>query len=812
MCEANDEQENEDFVITGLHVDGGYNSVITLDISFFGNQPSFKCIHCVRSLLQLNGSNIFFSDMTSLRILFIGLYFLCADVSAQVEKEPIRASDLLKIQQVQSVTSSPNGRYIAYTLRSIIEDDAEKYAYRSELWMITADRSQPPQQLTYQGARSPVWHPDSERISFLRTVEGKSQLFEISIYGGEAKQILSYEHGISEPQWSPDGRYLLFATMLSRNQVLELTDSKPQWSQERPGRSSWEIHSDDPDPDGALGSVRSWLDQNVQESNPRLLTRLDFQGELSLSPDFTSRHYFVTDMSGDDPTIRMVTSGYFGFSGATWLLDNRQIVVSGYPETAQHPDREHDRDLYIVDVESSRKRLLLDIGGYRLTSPVVSPSGRFVTFQASSLSDRGYAQTELGYFPIDGLSPPEMLTLDFDRSIRNVKWSHDDWFVYFTAPSEGGFPLYRVSINEGRPSLPTPPPIADSLLADSLVQSARSFFFRGELRHRGLPVEQLTRMDAGVGSYDITAAMGYMSMTQVVNPSELYSSPKNFESPVAMTTHNSAWLQTKALSIPAPYRLRRDTVEVQYWVMPPTFQQRDQTYPLLVAIHGGPAAMWGPGEATMWHEFQFLTSKGYGLVYSNPRGSGGYGHSFRKANYQDWGVGPADDVLAVASEVVRRVRWVDDERQVVTGGSYAGYLTAWIISQDYRFKAAVAQRGVYDLTTFFGEGNAWRLVPNHFGGFPWEVGTLLRANSPITFVDQIRTPLLIMHADQDLRTGVIQSEVLYKSLKVLNRPVEYIRYPNAGHDLSRSGNPHQRMDRLLRIWEFMERYVGSEAP
>ena len=206
----------------------------------------------------------------------------------------------------------------------------------------------------------------------------------------------------------------------------------------------------------------------------------------------------------------------------------------------------------------------------------------------------------------------------------------------------------------------------------------------------------------------------------------------------------------------------------------------------------------------------------------------------------------------------------------MTGGSYAGYLTAWIVGHDHRFQAAVAQRGVYDLTTFLGEGNAWRLIPGHFGGYPWEtyvpdvlapgtadttarepllaigffseptptsdaddqsieteleestdadavtppteeaVYALLRRNSPLTYVDSIRTPLLIIHSDSDLRTGVIQSEMLYKSLKILGRPVEYVRYPEAGHDLSRTGDPKQRLDRLLRLYEFMERYVGEE--
>lgn len=744
-------------------------------------------------------------------IVFVGLILSATNGMAQVERDPVEASDLLKIQQLSSVAAAPNGRYVAYTVRSIISDEENNYTYRSELWMNPADRSQPPQQMTHGGANSPVWHPDSERITFLRSVEGNAQLFEISIYGGEARQLFTFEHGVNEPQWSPDGRYILFSTMLDRHEVTEFTGAEPAWPEERPARSSWESPTAEASPDGDLSSVRAWLDANRKDANPRLLTRLNFQGEFDLVPEHQSRHYFVADLSGETPVIRRITSGHYGFSGATWLLDNRQIVVSGYPETAGHPDRERDRDLFLIDVETSRTRLLLDIGGYRLSAPVISPSGRFVTFQASSLSDPAYAQTELGYFAIDGLSSPEMLTLDFDRSIRNVKWSPDEWYVYFTAPSEGGVPLYRVPINEGRPAMPTPEPVADSLLADSLVQRARSFFYRGELLHRGLPVTQLTQNDHGVGSYDITNAMAHMVMTQVLNPSELYISAMDFESPQAVTEHNAGWLKNKALSFPAAHRLRRDTVEVQYWVMPPTFQSSGQTYPLMVAIHGGPAAMWGPGEATMWHEFQFLTAKGYGLVYSNPRGSGGYGHAFKSGNYQNWGEGPSQDVLAVASEVARRTRWVNTDRQVVTGGSYAGYLTAWIVSQDHRFKAAVAQRGVYDLSTFFGEGNAWRLVPNHFGGYPWEAGVLLRANSPITFVDQIRTPLLILHADHDLRTGVIQSEWLYKSLKVLERPVEYVRYPDAGHDLSRTGDPKQRIDRLLRIWEFMERYVGSGA-
>jgi dipeptidyl aminopeptidase/acylaminoacyl peptidase len=272
------------------------------------------------------------------------------------------------------------------------------------------------------------------------------------------------------------------------------------------------------------------------------------------------------------------------------------------------------------------------------------------------------------------------------------------------------------------------------------------------------------------------------------------------------------WVRNRRLSTPeAGWITRPDGTRVQYWLMPPTDLDPAKQYPLVLQIHGGPNWMWGPGSMSMWHEFQLLCNWGYAVVYANPRGSGGYGYAFQKANQQDWGAGPGGDVLAVVDQAILR-EWVDRERLVVTGGSYGGYLTAWIIANDNRFKAAVAQRGVYEFNAFFGEGSAWRLVEQCFGGWPWQPAmfTVLRRESPFYSVQRIRTPLLIMHADDDRRTGFVQSEMLYRALKVLGRPVEYVRYPDADHDLSRTGDPVQRMDRLSRIIEFFERFIEND--
>lgn len=224
--------------------------------------------------------------------------------------------------------------------------------------------------------------------------------------------------------------------------------------------------------------------------------------------------------------------------------------------------------------------------------------------------------------------------------------------------------------------------------------------------------------------------------------------------------------------------------------------------------------MWGPGEFSMWHEFQIFCSFGYGVVYGNPRGSGGYGYSFEHANYKDWGEGPMSDVMAYLDDAEHNYPMIDKDQLFVTGGSYAGYLTAWIIGHTKIFKAAAALRGVYDLSTFFGEGNAYRLVPEEFGGYPWEPKTrkILDEQSPITYAANITTPFLIIHGSSDNRTGIVQGEMLFRTLKELNRPVEYIRYPGAGHELTRSGPPQQRMDHMLRIVEFFERYTANPRP
>lgn len=703
-----------------------------------------------------------------MRTLLFLLLLIAAPFAVSAQDEPVLVTDLLKIAQPGSITYSPDGSKYAFTVRTIVDD-----AYVSQLWLGESAGSEP-RQLTFakEGASSPFWHPSGESIGFLRAVDGKTQAFLLPLRGGEAEKLTDHAKSISNVRFSPDGNSLLFSSSLTLTELLadSAFASGPSWPLEIPGRTVGDVPAGTtPDPDGSIEQIRAYLNENTAGSNPRVVNRLNFQGETNLNPTLSFSHVYLQP-ADSMAKAEALTSGYFSFSGATFSNDGAYVLFSAALDSATHPDRVVTSSIYAYSLAEKELQHVVSMDGFALFNPQLSSDGRYLLTSARDLKDQGYGQTRLFLHDMS-VGTVIHVTDGFDRSAGNAIWSRDNRFVYFTANTNGGVPIHRFEMRTKR-------------------------------------ITALTPVDQGVSDFDLSGTSIAMVLTEVANPFEVVLSRLDGTQMRRVSDLNHHWVSKKRLSYPEAGMVTVDGVDVQYWTMKPSFIEEGKTYPLMLNIHGGPAAMWGPGESSMWHEFQYFASRGYAIVYSNPRGSSGYGRDFQAGNFQDWGVGPAKDVLA-AADLAATLPYVDPERQVITGGSYAGYLTAWIIAHDHRFKAAMAQRGVYDLNTFLGEGNAWRLVPNHFGGYPWEAGidSILTANSPQTFVAQIRTPLLIKHGDTDLRTGVIQSEMLYKALKIQGKPVEYIRYPRASHEMSRSGEPKQRIDRMLRMAEFFERHI-----
>lgn len=709
----------------------------------------------------------------------LSIFLLFANLSfAQNAKEKVLVTDMTKIKQVGNISISPDGTKAIYALRSNESNETDKldFDYRSHLWLTDF---QTVKQLTRgtENVGTATWSADSKQIAFSRNVKGKSQIFIMPLDGGEAFQLTDFKYSTGSPSWSPDGSKILFSINVSFSDLLKdslLNPAKklPSWSFEKAGFSNNSFLKTDKkvkaNPNGSIEEIRAYLDKDVEDKKAKVINRLNFQGEATTEPEIRFNILFVIDAKeGAKPT--QISRGFWSLNGANWSADGKKIYATMGLDSLVHPDREQNSAIVSLNADGTGLKIVLGEKGISYNNPTPSPDGKLLVLTTSKTEWLGSNQIVLAN--ADGTNKT---LINFDRSANSFEWSEDGKFVYFLANSNGGVPLYRLD-----------------------VQSKK--------------VEKLTDFDSGISSFDLSKERIVFAKTEVKNPSELYFSDLLVKNSVKLSSHNDTWLANKALSFPEKKTLKNSKGQtIEYWIMKPTNFETGKKYPLLLNMHGGPTAMWGPGESSMWHEFQYFCSQGYGIVYANPRGSGGYGKDFQMANYQDWGTGPAEDVLAAASEAAK-ASWVDTSRQVITGGSYAGYLTAWIISHDHRFKAAFAQRGVYELSTFMGEGNAWRLTPNYFGGYPWEekIKPILARESPYTYVDKIKTPFLIKHGENDLRTGVIQSEMMYKSLKIMGKEVEYVRIPGATHELSRTGNVRQRIDRMLRIYEFFERYIGK---
>jgi dipeptidyl aminopeptidase/acylaminoacyl peptidase len=361
------------------------------------------------------------------------------------------------------------------------------------------------------------------------------------------------------------------------------------------------------------------------------------------------------------------------------------------------------------------------------------------------------------------------LNAAFDRAVYQYKWSPDGNSLYFTSANAGRIELYCVDLDTGSVK-----PV-----------------FSGEMH---------------VETFDVNPQVGLVMNTSTpANPSELYHLFIGETCSRPITQVNQKFLESVIVQPVHELRWKTaDGAEIQGWYLLPVDYQADKTYPLALNIHGGPHIMWGPSMKSMWHEWQLHAARGYVAFFTNPRGSDGYGEAFQMALHSQWGSLAAGDILSGVDALLEK-GFVDPRRIAVTGGSYGGYMTTWLIAHSDRFVAAVAQRGVYNLLSFSGTTDIVSFVQSEFGIDPWEDPIFLWESSPLAHAHKIKTPLLLIHGENDFRVPIAESEQMFTYVRRNGGTVRLLRFPREGHEMTRTGEPEHRIATLTHMLEWFDR-------
>lgn len=366
----------------------------------------------------------------------------------------------------------------------------------------------------------------------------------------------------------------------------------------------------------------------------------------------------------------------------------------------------------------------------------------------------------------------DVLTADLDRSVQQpLRFGPEGERIYYLTPDKGGVVVRRTSLADGAHAA-------------------------------------LTAADGHVSAFDVGGDTVAYVKSEWDHPGDLFVRSMDGGDPVRLTAVNAALLESRAVAEPVECWFEApDGHEIQGWLLtpPPEADGAGPPHPLVLEVHGGPHAMWTMA-GTTWHEFQSLAGAGYAVLWTNPRGSVGYGAAHAAAIADDWGDVTHGDLMAAVEHAAERDE-IDADQPFLTGGSFGGYQTAWSIGRTDRFVAAVAQRGVYDLATFYGTTDAFRLIESEFDATPWTDQAGLYDRSPTSLVTEVDTPTLLLHSEADYRTPIATAEMYFRALRKLGVPTRLVRYPDEGHELSRSGGPAHRVDRIERIVRWFDGYA-----
>ncbi len=701
-----------------------------------------------------------------------------------------RPDDLYRFRVATEPRLSPDGALAVFTVQTVAPT---RDGYRHALWAVDVDGGQP-RQLTIGSKhdRSARFSPDGRTLAFLsdrrvqveeepgvdpKTREDVQQVHLLPLGGGEARRLTDLPRGVDGFEWSPDGHWLLVTSSSHGSTRDEDHRIRGKTAAPKPG--------DEPESDYHFVDRLGYL----------------FNG-VGYIYHAIAQLWLVDAATG---SARKLTNEPAGVGPAAWSSDSRRIVYT--TNLRRDHDIEPRSHLVAIDIEDGR-RIRLTGDPAIFFSPAWLPDGSAVAALGGHLPENFY-RSDVWLIAADGsdAEPPkggrnltgrhDLMPASSPNSdivpgeAPRLVVSADGAWITFTAPDEGSVELHRVSTADGR--------------FERLTTG----------RHTISSFDQVT-----LGRGRTRTAWLRSSPTEL---SDLWVRDGTTGAARRITDLNHDVFAEVALREPVERSVVVDGRRIQGWYLAPAAAVDDEANgtgrgrrrgraeagarpaPLVTEIHGGPHTLYGWGAML---EFQLLAANGIGVFFCNPRGSEGYGRDFNEANIRDWGPGPTRDVLAGIESLVED-GLADPDRLGLTGGSYGGYLTNWILGHDDRFAAAMTCRSVSDMSLLFLTGDLstgfWPRL--EFKALPWEEPAYFREISPITYADRIRTPLLIQHSENDIRTTIGQAEQLFTVLRSRKRPVRLLRVPEETHELTRSGTPFRRAENLKVVRDWFGHYL-----